>query len=261
MEVKVKDFSIYIEKDKIANHLQIFLESPSFVTILSDDDRLAQAFLFAFAGLIPFEGSVIIDQTPLSKRTVYTKKISFVFHHQHQFLQEDTVRQHLSLKCKDTSLEKMDKIMAFYPIKEILDCKIQYLSASKKQLVTIIDAYLESPSLLLLEDPLFRMDDIDRNVAFQILKKLNKEKDTIIVHFTSNVEDILMGDTLYLFANGECINYGSVKDMLHHEKSFLKTGYDLPFMASLSHKLSYYNLVENPVLNEKEMIEILWKSK
>lgn len=257
MKISIQNLSIYLEKEKIMDQFHLQLEPSSFVTLLSDDDRVAQALFFAIAGLIPYDGDILLDHTPLTKKYLFLKKIGIIFHHQYLYLGDETLSKYLSLEKYDD----VEPLIEKFCLKNDLDKKVETFSTSKKQFFVLLSAYLEEPKALFLEDPFSRMDEIDRNNAFWLLKKLNREKDTIVVHFTNDVEDILRGKDLILLQKGRVLEQGKVEDMLDYEKSFLKIGYDLPFLASLSYKLSYYNLIKNPVLHEKEMIDILWKSK
>ena len=46
---------------------------------------------------------------------------------------------------------------------------------------------------------------------------------------------------------------------LRKEKKLKQASLELPFMADLSHKLSYYGLVEKPIYHMNRMVSHLWK--
>ena len=47
--------------------------------------------------------------------------------------------------------------------------------------------------------------------------------------------------------------------MLQDDKIWKEAGMKLPFMADLSLKLKYYNLLDEPILDMNKMVKQLWK--
>ena len=64
---------------------------------------------------------------------------------------------------------------------------------------------------------------------------------------------------LSILDEGKIIKEGDILTVLNDDSMLNKLGFRLPFMIDLSLKLKYYNLVDKIILNQKEMVEMLWK--
>ncbi|MDD2181115.1 MAG: energy-coupling factor transporter ATPase, partial [Bacilli bacterium] len=61
-----------------------------------------------------------------------------------------------------------------------------------------------------------------------------------------------------LIDKGKIILNGSKELVFREEKVFNSIGIDIPFMAELSLKLMYYNLVDEMIFDMDEMVNKLW---
>ena len=64
---------------------------------------------------------------------------------------------------------------------------------------------------------------------------------------------------LSILDEGKIIKEGDILTVLNDDSMLNKLGFRQPFMIDLSLKLKYYNLVDKIILNQKEMVEMLWK--
>ena len=117
----------------------------------------------------------------------------------------------------------------------------------------------EDVKLLIIDDAFSMLDIIQKEKIFKLLKKLNREKKTTIVYLTSDVESIVYGKSIAIISNKTIIKNEPLKTILKDEKSFKSAKQKLPFMADLSLKLKYYNLIDDIILEESKMVDALWK--
>ena len=90
------------------------------------------------------------------------------------------------------------------------------------------------------------------------MKKLNKEEKLTILVTTNNLEDSLYGKELVLL-DKNIILKEKINKAFDNEEVFKKCNLEMPFMASLSHKLKYYGLVDKVILKMDKMVNELWK--
>ena len=64
---------------------------------------------------------------------------------------------------------------------------------------------------------------------------------------------------LSILDKGKIVKEGDILTVLSDDSMLNRLGFRLPFMIDLSLKLKYYNLVDKIILNQKEMVEMLWK--
>ena len=91
------------------------------------------------------------------------------------------------------------------------------------------------------------------------LKKLCKEHNITVINITNDIEDVVYGDNIAIIDNKKIIINDKKSEVLSNEKLFKKLNIKLPFMADLSIKLSYYDLVNNIELDMNKMVNRLWK--
>ena len=115
---------------------------------------------------------------------------------------------------------------------------------------------IHDPNIILLDNIFSGMDSIFKNKIISYLKQL-KNKTIIIV--TNNSEDILLADKIIIFNDGSVIECGNRDDILSNEKLFIKNDINMPFIVELSHKLKSYELIDDIILDEKEMVNDIWK--
>ena len=153
---------------------------------------------------------------------------------------------------------KLNKIIKYLKIEELLNSNINTLSGGEKELIVIASALITEPKLLILDEPFIMLDNIQKEKIFKLLKKINRELKTTIIYLTNDTESIIYGKTIGVITNKQ-ITKGNLKDILKNEKLFKNAKQKLPFMADLSLKLKYYDLIDDIILDESKMVDVLWK--
>ena len=153
---------------------------------------------------------------------------------------------------------KLNKIIEYLKIEELLNSNINTLSGGEKELIVIAAALITEPKLLILDEPFIMLDNIQKEKIFKLLKKINRELKTTIIYLTNDTESIIYGKTIGVITNKQ-ITKGNLKDILKNEKLFKNAKQKLPFMADLSLKLKYYDLIDDIILDESKMVDVLWK--
>ena len=153
---------------------------------------------------------------------------------------------------------KLNKIIEYLKIEELLNSNINTLSGGEKELIVIASALITEPKLLILDEPFIMLDNIQKEKIFKLLKKINRELKTTIIYLTNDTESIIYGKTIGVITNKQ-ITKGNLKDILKNEKLFKNAKQKLPFMADLSLKLKYYDLIDDIILDESKMVDVLWK--
>ena len=119
-------------------------------------------------------------------------------------------------------------------------------------------AIIEHKEMILLDDISSGLTKKENQELFLLLKEI-KEAGITIVMTTSNLEETLFSDYLYILDEGSVVLEGKTIDVLQEDSKLNKLGLTLPFMVDLSLKLKYYELVDNIETDMDRLVDILWK--
>lgn len=189
-------------------------------------------------------------------------KIGFLFEYYEVFFTRRTLMEELNLQLNGISENQKEKIIEQVcdnlDIKELLNCPIVHLSAGEKQIVAFVREIIKEPEILFIDESFSMVDSCMKNKIFSYLKKMNENNNLTVVHITHNVEDVFYGKSIIVFADNTVVANGKVNEVLLQENIFKKYNLQLPFIVDLSNKLKYYDLIDDVVFDENELIDLIW---
>lgn len=239
----------------IFKNLNLEIKDKEFTTIIGSSAS-GKSTLVNFLSKKISDENVIVD---------YKKEeISVIFDDVESNFIYDTVIENLVFPLenlnysKDEINNKLDDIVEYLKIKDLINSNINTLSGGEKELIAIAISLITEPKLLILDESFIMLDNIQKEKIFKLLKKINRELKTTIVYLTNDVESIIYGKTIGVIIDKHIVK-GNLKDILKDEKLFKNSKQKLPFMADLSLKLKYYDLIDDIILDESKMVDALWK--
>lgn len=144
-------------------------------------------------------GSLIVNEREIKNMTekeiakFRNQEIGFIFQF-HNLLNEFTALENICLpaflngKNKKEAEKKGIELLKLFNIYKRADHKPDELSGGEKQRVAIARALINSPSILLADEPSGNLDSKNADELHQLLLKLNKETNQTIVVITHNKE-------------------------------------------------------------------------
>ncbi len=99
---------------------------------------------------------------------------------------------------------------------------------------------------------------LDTNFKTILINYL-KEKNKVIINYSTDIEETLLLDYLIVLQNNTIIMEGNYKEILKEEKILKKLGFNLPFILELSLGLKYYNLTNDLYYDNESLVNYLWK--
>lgn len=88
--------------------------------------------------------------------------------------------------------------------------------------------------------------------------KLLKKQNISYVNVTSNVEDALYSDYIFVYDGNKLVLEGNRNEVLKEEKTLKRLGYGLPFVVDLSIQLNYYDIFNKVYYDLDELVRALW---
>lgn len=190
-----KKYSGSVEELHIINNLSFSVEEGEFISILGRSGS-GKSTLLNIMGLLDrvdggkiFIGGQEVDKLSEEERDkIKNQMIGFVFQF-HYLLPEFTALENVMLPAllnnfdKKLEIEKRAKeLLEKVGLGERKNHKPSQLSGGEKQRVAIARALINSPKILLADEPTGNLDEETSEMIFKILKDINKnEKQTIIV--------------------------------------------------------------------------------
>ena len=195
------------ERLHVLKDVSLKISSGEIVSILGPSGAGKSTLLHILGGLdmpesgeILFEGKVLKDLSESELSAVRNEAIGFVFQFYH-LLPEFTVLENVMMpaiisstacsrkaasrrELSKTALGLLEELGLLHRIKHLP----AQLSGGEQQRVAIARALMNSPKLLLCDEPTGNLDSENGRQICQLLKKLNQEKKMTIVLVTHNLD-------------------------------------------------------------------------
>ncbi|MDB0031026.1 ABC transporter ATP-binding protein [Opitutales bacterium] len=220
--LQVHDLShSFLEGDERVNALRgvSFEASAGELTSIVGPSGCGKSTLLYLLGLLdqPDSGEIIIDGKEMSKsneeqRTMLrNQSIGFVFQF-HFLIKELTAVENVSLPAqkkglsKKIALEKASDVLCKLGLQSKRERFANKLSGGEQQRVAIARALVNSPALLLADEPTGNLDSANSENVFELLQNLAREQNIAVLMVTHNEEIANRCDKIISIRDGLIIN-------------------------------------------------------
>jgi len=188
------------------------------------------------AGLYsPTEGSITIDGVDLNKDPINAKSIIGYIPDQPFLYDKLTGREFLYFSGglyklnKNFLHSKIDELITQLNIKDWIDKRTEEYSLGMRQRITFASAFLHSPKLILVDEPMVGLDPQSAVIIKNLLKEKAKEGAAIFMstHSLSVAEEIC--DKIGIIKEGQII-YDDNKSEIEKFKTQLKINFEAFFL-------------------------------
>lgn len=264
--LEIKNLSYKYENTTIFDDFNLKVEEGSYIGIAGSNASGKTTLIKLIAGMIPSKNKITIGYSYIDNDIKnHVLDIGVVFGNcLNTFLFEDVYKEMAfpleNLNWDPKEIEKrILEIAKLFNISRLLDKKTKDLTNSEKQEILLAIALLHMPRLLLLDNAFSMMDRNTKIKIREALKKYhNKHKLTIIVT-TTNLEDVLETEYLYILHQGNIVIEGEPFSVFQEDRLLNRLGLSLPFMVDLSLKLEFYELLTGIEIDMNRMVDNLWK--
>lgn len=151
------------------------------------------------------------------------QKIGFVLQDPEKQIVTDRVWYELafgleSLGVKSDKIRtKVAEIAQFFGIDRLMDRSVDSLSGGEKQLVCIASVMVMSPEILLLDEPISRLDPIAASNLVSILTRINRELGTTVIVAEHKLDELFsFADSAAVLDGGRLLSFGAPRDVCAH---------------------------------------------
>ncbi len=106
----------------------------------------------------------------------------------------------------------VDNILALFGISDLKNRLVGELSGGQQQRVFLGRAMVSEPSLLILDEPSAALDPQMREIFFEIIKRINKEKKTTIILITHDIGQVGEYAEKMIYLDRKIVFYGKFSD-------------------------------------------------
>lgn len=198
------------------NGLSLSIEEGSFTVIMGKSGSGKSTLLHIIGGLMPFDtGTVKVDEILLEnlnnngRAKFRREKISFIyqfFNLLNEFTAEENIKIPFELNNKRLDIDFMNKITNELGIEKILSKYPMEMSGGEQQRVAIAQALLSEKGLILADEPTGNLDRRNRNIVFELLRKMQKRYNQTIVMVTHDIDLAKQADRIIYIEDGRVIN-------------------------------------------------------
>lgn len=241
--------------DPVVKGISLDVKEGEFLTILGPSGCGKTTTLRMIAGFEELtSGNIYIDKEEVSLKAPYERNVNTVFQNYALFPHlnvYNNIAFGLTMKkvAKTKIKEKVNEMIKIVRLEGYEDRMPSQLSGGQKQRVAIARAIINSPKVLLLDEPLGALDLKLRKQMQLELKHLQKELGITFIYVTHDQEEALtMSDRIAVMNEGNLEQIASPEEI-----------YEKPKTKFVADFIGETNLIEGKVSsieNEKALLEI-----
>jgi len=183
MIVDIKKLSVDYSGIKALDDISFGIAKGDFLGIIGPNGAGKSTLFRCMLGLhTQYDGTIKVFGNDVRDSRKYLSQIGFV--PQKPVVDRNfpaTVREVLSMSQNSSDSEKVDEALQKVWMHELAEGRVGDLSVGQQQRVFIAKALVNSPKILVLDEPVTGIDQYNQDLFFQILGELNtKEKISII---------------------------------------------------------------------------------
>ena len=215
--IKAKNINFSYDNIQVLKDINLEIKEGEFISIVGSSGAGKTTLLNLLGTLQKVQkGSIIINNQDINKLTpnqlskLRNKYIGFIFQF-HNLLAEFTVLENVCLPAltdgnnKKDIKDKAKEILESLNMSNKLNQKPNELSGGEQQRVAVARSLINSPSILLADEPSGNLDSKNAEDLHNILLKLNKEKKQTIIVITHNNDLAKLADRVIKIEDGKII--------------------------------------------------------
>ena len=218
----------YIDK-KAVDQISFIVEAGEIVGLLGENGAGKTTTLKMLTGILfPTSGSVTVAGfTPTQRKKAFLKKICFVMGNKSDISWDlpaaDTFRyQQLVYEVPDKDYKNNIAMLSeLLGVTHLLNTQIRRLSLGERMKMELINSFLYSPEIVLLDEPTIGLDLGSQIAIRSFLKNYRQERKTTILitsHYMDDIEDTC--DRVIMLNHGQKVFDGGIEEIKRPDMPF-----------------------------------------
>ena len=253
----MKDFIVYKKAD-----LKVSADNGDIVTVFGpSNEKIVFDLMFVKQNdFITIEDVKIREKNKEKLR----KTVNFATYDRIDIFVAETVRDEIASGMENLGKSKremqhfLSRHSSNYDLSDVMDRDPYSLGVSDKVKLKIVSALACDCHVLVLLNVLENLDYNDYVTVERLLKDYTA-LGNIVINFTTNIEESLIGNKIIITSEDKVLVSGSTLSVLNEEKLLKRLKVGLPFIVELNKYLMDYGIVNKYILNYKELVDAVWK--
>jgi spermidine/putrescine transport system ATP-binding protein len=229
----------------VLNNISLQIRRGEFLSLLGPSGCGKTTLLRIIAGFEhPSEGQLLIDGQDMAGRPAYSRNTNMIFQ-QLALFPHMTVTQNLAFGLRMKKMDpgtirtKVDEMLDLIQLNGFENRMPDQLSGGQRQRVALARALVNSPDVLLLDEPLGALD-LQLRLQLQLeLRRLQKALNRTFIFVTHDqTEALTMSDRIAVLNKGEIVQVGTAQEI-----------YEAPKVRFVASFVGHSNLFEGSVLD------------
>ena len=218
--ISLKNISVFYNKRQILNNLNLQIYKQEILGVLGPNGVGKSTIFNLITGLKdPNYGEIIINGINCTKLPINERFTKFKLGLVPQYgglIQDLTLIDNLKLVAeihineKELREQKINKLITQFEFEALLNIKGKHLSGGQKKKLVIAMALINSPKILLLDEPFAALDILTIKMLQEIILNLQSTEEISVVICDHQARDLLnCVDRAIILSNGKIIASGS----------------------------------------------------
>ncbi|MFV0275139.1 MAG: ABC transporter ATP-binding protein [Bacilli bacterium] len=264
--IKFKNISFSYGNKKILNDISFELKQGDFLNIIGSNASGKTTLIKILTRLIKSENKIYYDSCLINDVSIdeFRKKIFYVANDINNVFLTNSVLEEIEyvleeLNYKDENLEqRKTEILYSFNMFDIINMNINELSDGQKQKLLCVIALISQKELIIFDESFSMMDFSQKHIIFTYLKQL-KEKGTIIINITHDIEDVLISNKTLVLHLGNKILFGDNDYVFSYIDLLNSFDIPVPFIYRLNYELISNGKLQYPILDIRKLVDFLWQ--
>lgn len=223
---------------EVLKNVNLEIEKGEFIGLVGYNGSGKSTLLKVMSGILqPYSGNVYFKDKTLDEKNRI--KIGYIFQNPENQIIGVTVEEDVAFGLENIGVpreEMIDRInwaLSIVNLKGLEHADPNTLSGGQKQRLAIASILVMEPEVILMDEPTSMLDPKGRNEIYNVIKKLIKMGETIIIasHQPSDLEEV---DRIIALDKGEIIFDGLKEEF--YSKNIIDV--ELPFKTKIEKKLN-----------------------
>lgn len=206
MEIVINNLTKIIKGNVILDHISVKMNSGNIYGIQGINGSGKTMLMRAICGLIlPTEGTVEVDKKKIGKDISFPDSVGLLLENP-SFLPSYTAFENLKLLTSIKGLvsdEKITETLKAVGLEPKDKRKYKKFSLGMKQRLGIACAVVESPEIIILDEPFNALDEDGNKLILELLMQLRMQGKLIILSCHDKQELEMLSDKIFLIKSGK----------------------------------------------------------